>query len=101
MRGIIFYITLFGLLPINVLAQKTFLLSGEIRDTGNAPIPQAVVFIEGTNMGAYADNNGKYSLKITPGEHTITVSAYGFTLQKKILKINGNKNLTSFSKNNQ
>ncbi len=92
MRAFIFHIALFFLLPISVLAQKTFLLSGEIRDTANVPIPQSLVFIEGTNMGVYADNNGKYSLKITPGEHTITVSAYGFTLQKQTLKISSNKN---------
>lgn len=91
MRFLLSCIILVSLLPICAFAQKTLLLSGEIRDVSNVPIPQAMVVIEGTTMGTYADNNGSYSINITPGEHTISVSAYGFGLQKKTIKISSNK----------
>ncbi|MBN2166904.1 MAG: TonB-dependent receptor [Marinilabiliaceae bacterium] len=85
-------ILLLCLLTINVSAQKSFLLSGVIRDTSNTPITQAMVTIENTNIGAYTDSNGSYSMKVKPGEHTISISAYGFNLQKETIKINNSTN---------
>jgi outer membrane cobalamin receptor len=89
----IVYIVLFCLFPYDVIAQNSFLLSGEIKDSSNTPIPQAMVFIEGTNMGAYSDNNGKYAFKITHGEHIVSVSAYGFSQQKQIIKIKSDESI--------
>lgn len=93
MRFIFGCIIIACLFPAGVIAQDSFLLTGNIRDASNTPIPQAMIFIEGTNMGTYADNHGKYSLKITPGEHVISISAYGYSLQKHTITIKANNSL--------
>jgi outer membrane cobalamin receptor len=93
MRAWLNFFILFCFLPISVCGQKKLFLSGKVLDTQRIPVSQAMVVVEGTTMGTYSDNNGKFTLTITPGEHTISVSAYGFNLQKKTIKISSSENL--------
>ncbi len=91
MRFLLNLIILFCFQSIGAFAQKSFLLSGEIRDINDTPISMALIAIEGSKTGCYADDNGKYSLKITSGKHTIVISAYGYKLLKKTIEIQNDK----------
>ncbi|NJK94792.1 MAG: TonB-dependent receptor [Bacteroidales bacterium] len=87
MRILLCCILLVGLLPNGTFAQKAFFLSGEVRDTSGTPVPLAMIAIQGTTRGVYANNNGNYSFEITPGEHTLKVSAIGFQSQEITIEI--------------
>lgn len=91
MKFLIIHLILFAFLPIGIQAQNVFNLTGEVRDTANIPISQAVVAIEETAMGTYSNSNGNYSLKIPSGKYTVAVMAYGYQSLKKDIEINNNQ----------
>ncbi len=91
MWSIISFIILLCFLPIIGFGQKILFLSGEIKNPNGIPIPQAIVTIENSIKGTLADNNGKYSLEITPGQHTILVTAYGYNIQQEVIDISNSK----------
>lgn len=90
MRILFTCIIMAGLLSSGAFAQKALLLSGVIRDTIGVPVPQAMVVIGGNAKGTYANNNGSYSFEITPGKHTIQVSAVGFKSHETTIEIRSN-----------
>ncbi len=70
-----------------VLSKKTVptekLITGHITDESGIPIPGAVVMISGTDIGAVADTQGRYSIEI-PAEHqgnALEISSLGYNVQ--------------------
>jgi outer membrane receptor protein involved in Fe transport len=58
---------------------QTGSLSGTVKDSSGASLPDVNVKIKGSYLGTASDVNGKYLIKgITPGEYTVQVSSIGF-----------------------
>lgn len=70
--------TFICLLPAGSMAQNKVTLSGKITDQHGTPVAQATIAVENTTSGTYTDDQGKYSLQVTPGKHTFVVSFLGY-----------------------
>lgn len=69
-------------------------LTGIVTDSTNEPLPGASILVKGTHRGVVTDEEGKFSLSIPAGTHTIEVHFLGYyTLQKQI-KIAPNETLS-------
>lgn len=62
------------------MAQNKATVSGVLTDkeANNATLPFANAMIKGTNIGTTTDENGKYTLKVDAGSHTIVFSFLGY-----------------------
>lgn len=63
-----------------VFAQIT--VTGKVFDTEKNPVAGANVVITGTTIGVVTDVDGKFSLPVPAGAHTLTVSFIGFVKQE-------------------
>jgi Fe(3+) dicitrate transport protein len=82
MRNLIkaFTSAILALGSLSLSAQSGSVLQGQITQ-GSTPqgLPGASVFVEGTNLGAATNGQGKYRLSAIPaGEHTLVVSCIGY-----------------------
>lgn len=61
-------------------AQSTGTVTGTITDAemNNEPLPFASVSVKGTSVAANSDENGKYTIKVPTGEHTLVFSFLGY-----------------------
>ncbi len=64
-----------------VSAQNTGKLVGTITDIEGSPLPGAQIYTSSGLVGTTADMDGKYSLELTEGTHSVTFSYLGFTSQ--------------------
>lgn len=83
-------LTLFLLLffvQLTLFAQNKFLLSGKVHLQNGVPVNMVLVSVEGSTIGYYTDNNGKYSLELKSGKYTIVVSLLGYETIKKSLNL--------------
>jgi outer membrane receptor protein involved in Fe transport len=80
----LFLFTFLLILPISVFAQSTGSIGGRITDAKNgSPLGGAVIKIEGSNMGAVADDNGEYViLNVDVGTYTLLGSFMGYETKK-------------------
>jgi outer membrane protein assembly factor BamB len=53
-------------------------LSGTVTDAAGQPVPAAVVEVAGSSWSAVTDADGVFELGVTPGEHTLHYSAFGY-----------------------
>lgn len=91
MRFFLIFITFASLLSIDLHGQKKVSVSGEIKDKKDTPISQALIAIEGTNIGTYSDDNGAYTLELLPGKYKIVVFSIGYTTLNVEITIQANK----------
>jgi len=72
------------ILPISVFAQSTGSIGGRITDVkSGSPLVGAVIKIDGSNMGAVADDNGEYViLNVDVGSYTLLCSYIGYETKK-------------------
>ncbi len=79
---------LLGALPATASAQ-TGKLSGTITDASSGePLPGATASLDGTQLGASADEDGRYNvIGITPGTYQVRVSFVGYTTQVVELRV--------------
>ncbi|WP_291092606.1 carboxypeptidase-like regulatory domain-containing protein, partial [Empedobacter sp. UBA6745] len=73
-------ISLFALLllPIAAFAQENKVVSGIIKSTdGKTPLAGVEVFVEGTDLEAYTDENGYYEIEV-PEDATLTILYDGY-----------------------
>ena len=77
-----------------IFAQSTGKIYGTVLDETRTPLPGATVILQGTQIGAQTDENGKYSIiNIPPGSYNLVASYLGFesqTLFNIIIKSKGN-----------
>ena len=78
---------------IGVIAQNTITLSGKITDQHGTPLSLVTIAVENTTSGTYTDDNGRYSLKVSPGKCTLVVSLIGYQTVKSTSNIQQNKTL--------
>ena len=62
-------------------AAKTFSVSGKVTDEEGVPLVGAIIAISGTDYGAMADMDGKFSLKINTVKPILSVSYVGMLTQ--------------------
>ena len=69
-------------------------ISGTVLDNYKMPVPGAVIFIKGTQVGVETDNDGKFTLDLAKAG-TIEVVAMGYkTLTREVVKNETNVKLT-------
>ena len=78
---------------IGVIAQNTITLSGKITDQHGTPLSLVTIAVENTTSGTYTDDNGRYSLKVSPGKCTLVVSSIGYQTVRSTSNIQQNKTL--------
>lgn len=76
MRKLVLLVPGMLFLCLSILAQKTTII-GKVTDEKGITIPGATITIKGTKTGVSADNQGVFSISISPGAKLI-VSAAGF-----------------------
>lgn len=88
-----------SLLAVLVLASvlayaQTKTVTGKITDPSGNPVPFASIQIKGKNVGATADQNGAFSLKVSDGD-VVVVSSQGY--KAKELTVAANQSIVSVS----
>tara|TARA_B100000315_G_scaffold72112_1_gene65725 strand:+ start:64 stop:588 length:525 start_codon:yes stop_codon:yes gene_type:complete len=78
------------LLPIFVYGQS---ISGTVASEKGEPLVGANVVIDGTDLGAAANADGVYSIKIGPGSYTVTASVIGYKSTTKSIDVSGDETL--------
>src|SRR5215210_6799391 len=68
-------------------------VTGQVTDEGGTPIPFASVLVKGTNRGASADQNGRYSINAQPGD-VLVFSSQGRTQSEQTV---GSTNVVNVS----
>ncbi len=68
-----------------IAQQQEYVLSGRITDNTNQPLPFAAVSVLHSNKGTTANDEGKFELKLLPGDYQIIVQYLGY--KKKILSV--------------
>lgn len=91
MRFFLIFITFASLLSMDLYGQNKISVSGEIRDTKDNPISQALIAIEGTTVGTYSDDNGRYTLELLPGKYKIVVFSVGYATLNEEVIVQANK----------
>ena len=87
------FISLLGilLLPAAIFAQS---ISGKVTDTDTGePLVGANVVVEGTDLGAAAQADGTYSIKVDEGSYTVTASVIGYESSTKLVNVSGDVTL--------
>ncbi|MFC4144083.1 carboxypeptidase-like regulatory domain-containing protein [Pedobacter mendelii] len=59
-------------------AQQSFVLSGVVKDKLGETLPGAGVYVSGYKIATVADNDGKYSLNLKPGNYDVLIQLIGF-----------------------
>ncbi|RZL27648.1 MAG: carboxypeptidase-like regulatory domain-containing protein, partial [Pedobacter sp.] len=59
-------------------AQTSFNLSGTVKDKRGEVLPGAGIFVSGYKIATVADNNGKYTLPLKPGNYDILFQLIGY-----------------------
>ncbi|MFH0882958.1 MAG: TonB-dependent receptor [bacterium] len=67
------------LAPLNLSASQTGKIAGVVTDEQGNPLPGANIVVEGSNLGAATDLDGRYYiLALQPGRRTLIFSALGY-----------------------
>ncbi len=71
------------------LAQSKGIVTGVLtdKDLNNETLPFANVMIKGTTIGATTDENGKYTLSVPAGTHTVVFSFLGYETETETITI--------------
>lgn len=62
-------------------------IKGLITDNDGKILPYASVFIKGLNKGTNANNEGKYSLKLAPGQYTLVCQYVGYKKEERAITV--------------
>jgi TonB-linked SusC/RagA family outer membrane protein len=76
---ILLFLTLIS--GLSIVAQSR-IIRGRITDGGGIPVPAASVLIKGTQKGTTTNNDGVFSLELTPGARTLVITSVGFDVQE-------------------
>ena len=89
--------TLFVLLfTLTISAQNNYTISGTVYDKkGNETLIGATIYFPDLNIGTTTNEYGFYSITISQGTHSVSVSYLGFSNESKIIELN-NKSSVDF-----
>lgn len=71
----------FLLSTIGLFAQSTGKVTGRVLTPNKEAVETASIGINGTTSGTYTDENGSFTLTLSKGKHTISISALGYKKQ--------------------
>lgn len=74
------------------LRAQTWMLSGKVSGNGEA-LPFASVYLKGTTRGVTTNEEGRYSLRLEPGNHTIVFQYVGYTRKETTIELSSNRQL--------
>jgi outer membrane receptor protein involved in Fe transport len=79
-RLLFYTLIAFSLSSTLIFSQTSGKIAGKVTDKANGQaIPFANIYVEGTNHGAAADENGNYAiLDVAPGVYSVTCSVVGY-----------------------
>lgn len=66
---------------------QSAIISGQVTDENNQPLPYANVYIRHTTQGATANAEGKYQLTLQPGQYELVYSYVGYLQTTKMVVI--------------
>jgi len=69
-------------------------ISGTVTDDKGALLAYSSVFVKGTTKGVTANNEGKYSLELDPGNYTLVCQYVGYTRQEKKISVEAGQGTT-------
>ncbi|MBQ9883168.1 MAG: TonB-dependent receptor [Bacteroidaceae bacterium] len=90
MRKLLIYLLLYLCLPTLMWGQGRFTISGRVTDTQGAPLPMAGVAVMNSTMGAYTDDEGRYTLSLPAGRHTLVVQLVGYATERREVNVQRN-----------
>jgi outer membrane receptor protein involved in Fe transport len=68
-----------GIAPSSVWAALTGKIAGRVSDQAGTPLPGVAVFVQGRQLGATTDRDGRYFiLQVPPGTYTVEASLVGY-----------------------
>jgi iron complex outermembrane recepter protein len=85
---------LFANVPTDDDTPERGLLTGQVRTASGKPAEFANVALRGTRFGTTTDANGRFSLRVPPGQHTLQVSMVGLATQEQPVLIEANQTQT-------
>lgn len=92
MRKIIYFLSLIFCLSATLSAQYT--ITGKVADAAGATIGGAIVAIEGTNVGALANDDGTYAIEYgAAGKIKVTASSISYANQTQEVELGSEKNV--------
>lgn len=59
-------------------SQDMALVYGKVNDESGNAVTMAEVFIDGSDVAVFTDENGSFELTVEPGTHLVVVSAFGY-----------------------
>lgn len=71
-------------------------ITGTVTDNHGSPLPFASITIKGTTKGVTANNEGHYSIELSPGEYTLVCQYVGYTRQEKKVTVDANPQVIDF-----
>jgi len=90
----------------DAIAQRQGVVKGVVSDNqSKKPLPFANIGVKGTSFGTTADDEGKFSISLTAGNHTLSFSYLGYNtvvreveldneeVDLKDIKLNGNNSI--------
>ncbi|MGH7553898.1 MAG: carboxypeptidase regulatory-like domain-containing protein, partial [Longimicrobiales bacterium] len=82
-----------------VAAQETGTVRGTVRNAEGQPIPGAQVYLEGTQIGAVTNSDGRFAIERVPvGSYTVLAEVLGFTTgrQANVTVVAGQRVVANF-----
>lgn len=81
------------ILPLFTSAQK---IEGTVKDEQGNILPFASILVKGTPLGVTANDRGKFSLVIAPGNYTLDCRYVGYTSQEKQITLDSANETVAF-----
>ncbi|MFW0717124.1 carboxypeptidase-like regulatory domain-containing protein [Pedobacter sp. N23S346] len=78
---------LFLLFASLTCSSQQFTLSGTVKDGRGEALPGAGIYVSGYQIATVSDNDGKFSLRLKPGNYDLLVQLIGFTALNKNIVI--------------
>ena len=89
------FFILFFILSTYLASSQT--IEGMVKDTEGNPLPFATILVKGTPIGVTANNEGKYSLHLSPGNYTLDCRYVGFASSEKNVTVSSSDQKINFT----
>src|SRR4051794_10359336 len=77
-----FFLFILFLFNFSFAFAQTGVVHGIVKDANGQILSGASVTVQGSSKGTTTDNNGNYSISLSPGKYTVVVSYVGFSSQR-------------------
>jgi hypothetical protein len=88
------FILLILFFPVFAASSQT--IEGTVKDAEGNALPFASVLVKGTPMGVTANNEGKYSLHLSPGNYTLDCRYVGYASSEKNITVTSSQQTINF-----